>query len=124
MASQAIPIARPQGHSDPRRAAPPHSEGRLMYRTINMIHRNKAMLDLTNEAIAKRMSGDGVQVVGDTVQKIFAGHSGIPIDNLESFLRALGLKVVDESEVSMSADKHRALMLLAAEALNREMIDP
>lgn len=88
-----------------------------MCRTTNLIHRQKSGLDLTNEKIAERMRGDGVQVMGDAVQKYFAASSGVPLDNLGSFLLALGLKVVPAEMPELSLAEYQALKMFAVRHL-------
>lgn len=88
-----------------------------MCRTTNIIHRQKSWLDLTNEKIAERMRGDGIQVTGDAVQKYFGAGSGVPLDNLGSFLRALGLKVVTVDTPDIGPEEFKALKMFAGKYL-------
>lgn len=88
-----------------------------MCRTTNLIHRQKSGLDLTNEKIAEKMRGAGVQVTGDAVQKWFVSSSGVPLENLGPFLRALGLKVVPMEMPEVSGNEYSALKLLAGKYL-------
>lgn len=88
-----------------------------MCRTTNIIFSQKTKLDLTNEAIAKAMTGYGVQVSGEAVQKYFSGSSGVPLDNLGAFLRTLGLKIVFSDTPDISPDEHRALKMFAGKYL-------
>lgn len=88
-----------------------------MSRVSNLIHRQKSELDLTNEKIAERMRGEGIQVTGDAVQKYFGSSSGIPLDSLGSFLKALGLKVVPRDAPDVSAEEFKALKMFAGKYL-------
>lgn len=88
-----------------------------MCRTVNLIHKQKSELDLKNKDISNKMQGEGVHVGEDMVGKYFSGSSGVPIDNLGAFLRALGLKVVEANHPDMSAEEIQALRLLAGRYL-------
>lgn len=89
-----------------------------MCKTTNLIHRQKSGLDLTNEKIAERMRGDGIQMTGDAVQKYFSAGSGVPLDNLDAFLGALGLKVVLAEMPELSLKEYQALKMFAGMYLN------
>lgn len=88
-----------------------------MSRVTNLIHRQKSELDLTNDKIAERMRGDGIQVTGDAVQKYFGSSTGVPLDSLGSFLRALGLKVVPSGAPDVSPEEFKALKMFAGKYL-------
>jgi hypothetical protein len=88
-----------------------------MCRTTNLVFAQKGKLDLTNEYIAKAMTGDGVPVSGEAVQKYFSGSSGVPLDNLGAFLRTLGLKVVAADMPEVSTQEYQALKMLAGKYL-------
>lgn len=88
-----------------------------MCRTTNMVFAQKGKLDLTNESIARAMTGDGIQVSGEAVQKYFSGSSGVPLDNLSAFLRTLGLKVVMADMPEVTLQEYQALKLFAAKFL-------
>ena len=88
-----------------------------MCRTTNLVFAQKGKLDLTNETIAKAMTGDGVQVSGEAVQKYFSGSSGVPLDNLGAFLRTLGLKVVMADTPDINPDEFKALKMFAGKYL-------
>lgn len=89
-----------------------------MCRTANLIHRKKSEKDLTNQDIAKAMQGQSVQVSADMVQKYFSGSSGVPLENLGPFLRALGLKVVDINCPEIDPEEYKWICRTAARQLN------
>ena len=84
----------------------------------------KAQLDLSNADIAAAMTRRlGRRVGADTVQKYLTGQAGIPLESLDAFLSALGMKLVSERSAVVSRDKLHALQLLARESLDRDLIN-
>lgn len=88
-------------------------------KTLNLIHKQKSRLDLTNEAIARAMSGHlGESVSKESVGHYFTHNSGVPLEKLGAFLNSLGLKVVEKNSPDITLAKLRALEVLAREALS------
>jgi len=89
-----------------------------MCKTTNLIHSKKSIKDLSHKDIAEHMSEYLTRRVGsDSVQKYFAGNSGIPMEHIGALLSALDLKLVDSNEVSVPDDEYAALKLFAKKAL-------
>lgn len=91
-----------------------------MCTTENTIHRQKSVLDLSNDDIATRMTAAGQKVSGDMVQKIFSGNAGVTVDKIGAFLGSLGLRVVSADDVVIPVKEHDALRLFAIKGLDRK----
>jgi hypothetical protein len=78
----------------------------------------RRLATLKNETVAREIGHDGGHV-----SRIASGERGVRLPELESFLTALGLAVVemDGPAVTMSMERAKAIELLAMEALRREV---
>jgi hypothetical protein len=92
-----------------------------MCKTLNLIHHQKAVLDITNSDIADSMTrylgGDKVSKEG--VGHYFTGNSGVPIEKIGALFDALGLKVVVKGSHEISDDELKALKLFAQRGLSQ-----
>ena len=75
----------------------------------------KAQSDLTNDQIAQRMGAIYEKpITHDSVAKYFSGQqTGIPLDKIEAFLGAFGLKVVGQSDVCLPQTDYDAMINFA-----------
>lgn len=93
-----------------------------MYESVKLIQNARIKLDLNNQQIADRMGAlMGKPVSADTVQKYFAGNSGVPMESIGPLLCSLGLKVVDQEDEVISKEKLRAYQLFAKEAIESDL---
>lgn len=90
-----------------------------MCKLHNRILNIRAEDDLTNDEIAKRMSAAyGDHITHDSVAKYFSAQaSGIPIDKIESFLAAFGLKVVASDDVCVPEEQYNAMLVFAGKGM-------
>lgn len=87
---------------------------------MNLLHHKKAVLDLRNDDIARRMSSFLEDKVSeDSVQRYFSSGSGIPIEKLGAFLDALNLKVADKNAITVEPKEYDALKLFAVKGLGQ-----
>lgn len=90
-----------------------------MCKIHNRILNIRAEENLSNEEIAKRMTTVyGDQIKHDSVAKYFSAQaSGIPIDKLEAFLAAFGLKVVENNDVCVPEGQYEAMLVFAEKGM-------
>jgi len=87
------------------------------------------MADPVRELILRRLAAVKNEVVGEAmgcdashVSRISAGERGVRLGQIDGLFAALGLTVVESRAgvVSMSAERARALQVLAREALDKD----
>ncbi len=54
-----------------------------------------------------------------TISRIVNGETGVKLDDIQAFLDALGLKVVDKNRVCVDAAEYQSYRLLATKYLER-----
>lgn len=86
------------------------------------------MINKTESLILRRVAEVGQKHICDvmgkdpsTVSRMFSGKLGIPINELEDLLSALGLTLIDQNlaEVNLSKEEYQALLTLARKGLER-----
>lgn len=91
------------------------NNGEKLHRLESMILRRAGDATYTKvaDAIGKDVS---------TVSRVFSGQSGVQLVDLEAFLAALGLQVVEVGgdSVTITAEEYHALQVLARKSLKFE----
>jgi len=80
----------------------------------------RAEQDLDNDAIAKRM-GPLLKrpLTGSAVGKYFSSQgAGVPLDSIEAFLGAFGLKAVANDTVCIPKKKYNAMLVFLKDGVN------
>jgi len=88
-----------------------------MNRTIT--NKTEALLLRKVAEVSQKVVADAIGRDTSTVSRIFSHQTGIHIDEMENFLTAMGLQIIEcpGETVTIPKEEHRALKLLASKGL-------